>query len=418
MIKQVVKRDGSSQEFDPEKIIRAVNLALSRTTESMDSTKLEALLQNTLVALAPLEKVTVDSIHAMLPEELMKLGFFKTAAEYIRYSELRKPDIFRPRKAILPYEYPEIMSFVKAMRDSFWVHSHFTWEGDISDFHSPNTPEHYRTVYTRCALAIAQIEVSVKTFWGDIDKTLPKHEFSMLAATFDNSEAIHFDTYRFVLELVGLNNEFNNLDSYPMLKKRSESLRSAIAVPTQDRKDFLLKLIMFSTFIENVSLFSQFLIMSSFDAHEKLFSATANGIAATNLDESTHHLAGVAITEIIKKENPDLWTPELIEEIKHRAHSAIRTELDLIDWIFDNQDLPFITRDQVKSFVKTRMKDSLERIGISIYKDHKDIKFDWFEGRTTLLTNIDFFAKKGYNYNKGASFSPKSIFTEEFYAQI
>jgi hypothetical protein len=64
------------------------------------------------------------------------------------------------------------------------------------------------------------------------------------------------------------------------------------------------------------------------------------------------------------------------------------------------------------------MRDSLERIGISIYKDHKDIKFDWFEGRTTLLTNIDFFAKKGYNYNKGASFSPKSIFTEEFYAQI
>jgi ribonucleoside-diphosphate reductase beta chain len=104
----------------------------------------------------------------------------------------------------------------------------------------------------------------------------------MLASTFDESEARHFDTYRNLLELVDLNEMFNRLDESAVLKSRSDSLQSVIKVPGQSRRDILLKNIMFSSFIENVSLYSQFLILKSFAEIESLFKGTANGVDATS----------------------------------------------------------------------------------------------------------------------------------------
>ena len=415
MIKTLVrKKDGSLQDWDSSKILRAINKAAKQSSETITSEAAEAII--TYVAeRIEINPTPVATVHKLVENALMHYELFDCARAYISYRQATKPDIFRKRPNILPYEYPEVMDFVKAIRDSYWVHTHFTWETDINDLNNPNTPAHYKEVYTRCALAIAQIEVAVKSFWGSIDTVLPNHEFSQLAATFDESEARHFDTYRFVLELVGKNDEFASLDKYPVLAKRFQSLRSAIAVPSDSRRDFLLKTILFSTFIENVSLFSQFLVINSFDKHEKLFTASANGTNATNLDESCHFLAGIFIASKIREENPDLWDDSLVAEIRSRAEAAISTEMELIDWIFDNQDLPFITRQEVKNWILTRMKDSLARLDISIYPDLEPVYFDWFDSRSTLLSNLDFFAKKGYGYDKGSrSYDVSAVFGSDF----
>lgn len=415
MIKtQVRKKDGSLQDWGSSKILRAINLASKRTSESISLDMAESLV-NFVASSVETTPIAVESVHKLVENALMHHGLYDSAREYISYRQSHKPDIFRKRPNILPYEYPEVMDFVTAIRASYWVHTHYTWETDINDLNNPNTPAHYKEVYTRCALAIAQIEVAVKSFWGSIDSVLPNHEFSQLAATFDESEARHFDTYRFVLELVGKNDEFASLNKYPILAKRFQSLRSAIAVSSDSRKDFLLKTILFSTFIENVSLFSQFLVINSFDKYEKLFTASSNGTNATNLDESCHHLAGIYIANKIREENPDLWDEDLVNEIRTRAESAIETEIELIDWIFDNQDLPFITRQEVKQWILTRMKDSLDRLDISIYPGLEPLYFDWFDSRTTLLSNLDFFSKKGYGYDKGSrSYDVSSVFGSDF----
>ena len=411
---QVVKKNGTIQDWDSSKILRAINLASKQANQPISSDLAESIIYYVSDNLVN-NPASVEEIHKLVENSLMHHSLFDSARSYINYRASHKPDIFHKRPNILPYEYPQAMEFVKAIRDSYWVHTHFTWDTDINDFNNPNTPQYYKDVYTRCALAIAQIEVAVKSFWGNIDNVLPNHEFSQLASTFDESEARHFDTYRFVLELVGKNDEFSNLSKYPVLAARYDSLRSAIAVPGDSRRDFLLKTIMFSTFIENVSLFSQFLLINSFDKYEKLFVASANGTNATNLDESCHFLAGIWIAGTIRDENPDLWADSLVSEIQQRAESAIQTEFQLIDWIFDNQDLPFITREQVKSWIMTRMKDSLARLDISIYPDLEPTYFDWFDSRTTLLSNIDFFAKKGYGYDKGSrSYDVASVFGGNF----
>ncbi len=123
----------------------------------------------------------VDDIHEMVENKLMDNGLNDVAREYIIYRSKHKPNIFAKRVNLKPYEYPELVEYVDAIRHSYWVHTEFNFTSDIQDFKVHLTEEE-RTTVQRAMLAISQIEIAVKTFWGDIYKKLPKPEIGNVGA--------------------------------------------------------------------------------------------------------------------------------------------------------------------------------------------------------------------------------------------
>ena len=83
--------------------------------------------------------------------------------------------IFDKRENYKPFEYPELMKFVDMMHQTFWVHSEVEFTADIQDFKS-NLSLVEKEAVKRALLGIAQVEVSVKTFWGDLYDLFPKPE--------------------------------------------------------------------------------------------------------------------------------------------------------------------------------------------------------------------------------------------------
>ena len=81
-------------------------------------------------------------------------------------------NIFKKRENILPYEYPQLLDYKDAIRHSYWIDTEYNFTEDISDFKTKITDEE-KEVIKRTMLAIAQIEVKVKTFWGDCFKRMP-----------------------------------------------------------------------------------------------------------------------------------------------------------------------------------------------------------------------------------------------------
>lgn len=104
--------------------------------------------------------------------------------------------IFEKREAYKPFEYPEVTKFTDAMSKSYWVHSEVEFTADIQDYKS-NLTDVEREALKRSLLGIAQIEVAVKTFWGDLYKLFPKPEFNNLGMSFGESEC--FDKYTEIL---------------------------------------------------------------------------------------------------------------------------------------------------------------------------------------------------------------------------
>jgi ribonucleoside-diphosphate reductase beta chain len=316
---------------------------------------------------------------------------------------MRERSLFRPRVNLKPYEYPELAEYVDAIRHSYWIHTEFNYTSDINDY-KVNVNEAERTAIKHSMLAIAQIEVAVKTFWGDIYKKMPKPEIGSVGFTFAESEVRHMQAYSHLLEILGLNDEFKTLTEVPVIKERLDYLaRAAAPAHTDNGRKYTRSILLFSLFIEHVSLFSQFLIMMSFNKHKNLFTGISNVVEATSKEEQIHGLFGIDIVNQIKKEEPKWFDDEFEQEVRNICREAMETEEKLVDWIFVDGELEFMSKQVVIEFIKNRMNNSLESIG---YEPEFDIDEDllaeteWFNEEVIATKHVDFFEKRSINYNK------------------
>ena len=304
--------------------------------------------------------------------------------------------IFDKRLNYKPFEYPEILQFVDSMNQTFWVHKEVEFTDDIQDFKS-YLSEKEKEVVKRSLLSIAQVEVAVKTFWGDLYKYLPKPEFNGLGATFSESEFRHSEAYSRLLEVLGYNNEFEGLMEVPIFKKKLELFEKHFGKDIS----FVQKLLFFVIVIENTSLFSQFANILSFTRFKGYMKNTANIIAWTSVDEQTHANAGVYILNKIFEEYPEeRYSQEHLEEV---IKDYVAYESELLDWIYEKGQLSFYTKEDMLNFMKYRVDTAITHLNYNkIYnitgEQYSTMK--WFDEDVFANELDDFFAKRPTAYTK------------------
>ena len=209
-------------------------------------------------------------------------------------------------------------------------------------------------------LAISQIEVAVKSFWGDIYHRIPKPEIGSVGSTFAESEVRHADAYSHLLEILGLNSEFKELKKKPAIMKRVRYLETALKnSKSDDNREYAESILLFSLFIEHVSLFSQFLIIMAFNKHKNMLKGISNVVEATSKEEQIHGDFGIDLIKIIRNENPEWFDIKYDFKIQNMCKSAYEAESAIIDWIFEKGELDFLPKNQIKEFIK----DDLPTLG-------------------------------------------------------
>jgi len=403
-MKYVIKRNGDKHQFESTKILRAVLKAMEKT-EKIDFKMAEEITREVTESLFIDEtKIpSVDDIHDMVENELMNHGLNDVAREYIIKRDKDRTDIFKKRRNLKPYEYPNLAEYVDAIRHSYWVHTEFNYNSDVQDMKVTLTEEEQQVV-TRAMLAISQVEVAVKTFWGDIYKKMPKPEIGNVGATFAESEVRHADAYSNLIKILGLNSEFETLMDVPAIRKRVKYLENVIAQSKEtENQDYFESVILFSMFVENVSLFSQFLVIMSFNKFKNALKGISNAVEATSKEEDIHAKFGFDLINTIKKENPSWWTDQLVSDLKQATIEAWDAEREIVDWMFESGDMEFLTKEQTLEFIKHRFNRSLNEIGIeSIFDvDEKLLeKTEWFDDEILATKHTDFFNKRSINYTK------------------
>ncbi len=431
IIKYVKKRDFSSQKFDSEKISNAIYKAMlqlnndSREEAEIITKKVIEKIENKIIQIrkennnndiSNLDSKTKDIINGifwiediqdLVENSIMENKYYDVARAYILYREerakFRQRDIFQKRINLKPYEYPELYEYVNAIRHSYWLHTEFNFTKDLQDF-KVEVSEKEKSAIKNSMLAIAQIEVAVKNFWGDIYKKLPKPEIGAVGATFAESEVRHTDAYAHLLELLGLNEEFAKIKDLPALMERVRYLDKSVAnARSEDNKEYTLSILLFSLFIEHVSLFSQFLIIMSFNKKRFLFKGISNAIEATSKEEQIHGLFGIDLINIIKSEHPEWFDEEFQNTIIDACKEAYESEKKVLDWILEKGELDFLSKNTILEFIKNRLNNSLFSIGLPrIFPVDEELlkETNWFDEEVIVTKHVDFFGKKSINYNK------------------
>lgn len=311
--------------------------------------------------------------------------------------------LFDKRRNYKPFEYPEVMQFVEAINKSFWVHSEVDFTADIQDFHTNLSPSE-KEVVKRGLLGIAQIEVGVKTFWGNLYNYLPKPEMNGLGSTFAECEFRHSEAYSRLIEVLGYNDEFEKLLEIPIFKERLDIIEDNLS-----SDNILERLLFFTVIIENTALFSQFADILSFTRFKGYMKNVSNIIAWTSVDEQIHANAGIYLINKIKEEaikdsdNPEEVTSN-IEEIMHLfVDKFIDFESRFLDWVFEEGELSFFSKEDLLNFMKYRIDEAFVALGVSkkyniTEEQYKPMK--WFEEEVFAQAQDDFFAKRPVDYTK------------------
>jgi len=422
-ITQIIKRDYETSPFVLNKISNAIEKAMLSVGNGM---KEDANTISVNVLQALLERKakdhnylpTVEEVQDLVEETLMVSSFPRVAKAYILYRDeqarSRKTNIFEKRINLKPYEYPELNEYVDAIRHSYWIHSEFNFTSDIQDFKTRLTIVEQNAI-KNTMLAISQIEVAVKSFWGEIYNKMPKPEIGSVGATFAESEVRHHDAYSHLLEILGLNNEFKHLKKKPVIMRRVHYLETALKnAKSEDNQEYAESILLFSLFIEHVSLFSQFLIIMAFNKHKNMLKGVSNVVEATSKEEQIHGDFGIDIIRIIKDENPTWFGEEHSAIVRELCKEAFISESKLVDWIFEAGELEFLPKDVINEFIKNRFNNSLESIGIEKVFDVNETllaKTEWFDDEIIGTKHGDFFVKRSVNYSKRT----KSITSDDLF---
>lgn len=311
--------------------------------------------------------------------------------------------IFEEQIARKPDHYPWAKQFIEAMQNGFWTDREFSFSSDIQDF-KVNLTEIEKEIIVRSLATIGQLEISVKKFWAKIGDNLPHPSITDLGYVMANVEVIHNSAYERLLEVLGIDDIFEDILKKDIVKGRVNYLRKHLhKFHSNNRKQFIYSLILFTLFIENIALFSQFYTINFFGKFKNLLKDTNKQVEYTSREEDLHAKAGIKMIQAIREEHPELFDQELEDKILYEAGQAIQYECEIIDWILNGYDHDNLNSELLKDFIKKRMDDSLVEIGykkIFEVSDKYSEKINWFYEQLLGNNMTDFFNSRPVEYSK------------------
>ena len=322
--------------------------------------------------------------------------------------------IFDEQISRKPNNYPWTEDAKKAMHDGFWTDKVFTFTSDVHDFKTVLSDKE-REIVVRTLSAIGQIEVAVKTFWSKLGENFPQPCFSDLGFVMANVEVIHNDAYERLLSVLGLEEVFEQNLKLEWIQGRVKYLKKYTHRFYKDsKKQYLYALILFTLFVENVSLFSQFYVINWFARFKNVLAETDTQVKYTRNEETVHAMVGMKLINTIREEYPDLFEKELEEKIIEEANQAFIAESKIIDWMVNGIQEENLSAEILKEFIKERLNDSLAEIGFEKPFSVDDAilsKTFWFKEELYANTLTDFFKKRPTEYSKNAqSFNEEDLF--------
>ena len=306
-------------------------------------------------------------------------------------------NIFENERYLDP-EYQFLDKYVGIMFRGFWTPAKYEKlikEQDVPYyFNSMDTID--QEAIKRCILAVALVEDKVKVYWPSLQFDLPQTVIGDIGGVFGLSETVHRRSYHSLLENLKIDPQ--EIYQHKAAQGRIEYLSKYLEKDPKviGKKRILKKLVLFTSLVERVSLFTQFYILMSYARGNRGLETISALQQTTATEEMVHYSCGMEIINKIKQENPQLWDEYLVELIEKNIKESHKAEIQLINWFFEKGVPIHLTKDEVLNFLNYNMnavaKDLELDISFSYDKDFYEEKNKWFMEKISTAGEPDFFA--------------------------
>lgn len=323
--------------------------------------------------------------------------------------EVQQPDVFGTREFYKPFTFPKYYEVYKVHRSMDWTPEEVVLDKDVLQWNTVLTHEE-RNFLTHIFRFFTQADVDVAGAYTKYH--LPRFnlpEIKMMLLDFAQRETVHIDGYSLLIDTLGIPEAtYSAFLEYSVMADKHDYLKK---FEGDSVEDFIKQQFVFSGFTEGMQLFSSFIMLLSFRRFGKMI-GMGTIVEWSIKDEQKHFEGNAMLFHDIVNQHPELWTPELIEELLQVAREMVALEDRFIDLAFELGGIEGLTPEEMKKYIRYIANARLKSLGLpEIFEDAEML--EWVNELLNLPVQANFFEVRVTEYTKSRNSS-----WSEFWAPI
>ncbi|MFC4770247.1 ribonucleotide-diphosphate reductase subunit beta [Effusibacillus consociatus] len=294
----------------------------------------------------------------------------------------------------------------RTMMNNFWIPEEIPLAQDAKDYKKLTAEE--RQSYDKIISFLIFLDSLQTANLPNINDYITAPEVNLCLTVQTFQEAVHSQSYSYLLDSVcsaevrdSIYNQWRE-DKHLLRRNRfiTDLYESFIENPSEEN---LLRTIMANYILEGIYFYSGFSFFYALGRQGKML-GTVSVIKYIQRDELTHLALFQGIFREIRKENPELFTPKLIKDLRQMMKTAVEHEIGWGQYITNNE-IPGLNDEIIEKYIKYLSNERLKKLNLEIlYPEVTDHPMKWVESFSNMNgIKTDFFEQKVTNYSKSSN---------------
>lgn len=296
-------------------------------------------------------------------------------------------------------KYSWVSDWYRQAMNNFWIPEEINLAQDLKDY--GNLEEEERTAYDKILSFLIFLDSIQTANLSNINSYITASEVNLCLTIQAYQEAVHSQSYSYMLDTICSPEKRNAIlfqwkDDDILLERNKfigDLYNKFLAKPNTEN---FLKTVMANYILEGIYFYSGFMFFYNLERNGKM-PGSAQEIRYINRDENTHLWLFRNIIKELKKEEPEIFTMEVVEELRSMMKSGVEREIAWGHYVIGDK-IKGINKTVIEKYIKYLGNMRLKAIGlnkiyddcdknpamwIDYYSDANQVKTDFFEAKST-----------------------------------
>ena len=296
-------------------------------------------------------------------------------------------------------KYTWVSDWYRQGMNNFWIPEEVNLAQDLKDYQ--NLLEEERTAYDKILSFLIFLDSIQTANLSNINNYITASEINLCLTIQSFQEAVHSQSYSYMLDSICSPEKRNEIlyqwkDDENLLNRNKfigDLYNEFINNPTEKN---LLKTLMANYILEGIYFYSGFMFFYNLERNGKM-PGSAQEIRYINRDENTHLWLFRNIIRELQKENSELFTDEMKDELREMMKTGVEQEILWGHYVIGDK-IQGINKKLIEDYIKylgnKRLKeinleplyvgyDKNPAIWVDIQSNANSVKTDFFEARST-----------------------------------
>jgi ribonucleoside-diphosphate reductase beta chain len=310
-------------------------------------------------------------------------------------SLLKAESIFKP------FSYPWAYDAWKMQQQIHWLPEEVPLADDVKDW-KKNLTASERNLLTQIFRFFTQADIEVNNcYMRHYSRVFQPTEVQMMLAAFSNMETIHVDAYSHLLDTIGMPEvEYQAFMKYKEMKDKYDYMQQ---FNVDSKEDIAKTLAVFGAFTEGLQLFASFAMLLNFQRFGKM-KGMGQIVAWSVRDETLHTNSIIKLFLTFIKENPEVMTTKLRQEITESCETIVEHEDAFIDLAFGiDGAVQGMNASDVKRYIRYIADRRLKQLGLKEVYHIERNPLPWLDEILNAPEHTNFFENRVTEYARAAT---------------